>query len=538
MVPRSYYGGAWSADSRSLLLHRARRRRTGRTRCWRHRLGTPVADDVLVLEEPDERFELNVRGDPQRRPGRDLVARAGTPARSGSSTPHDPRAAPRSVGGRRHGVEYHAEHARAAGRHGRAAARHQRRRRRVPAGRSARCPRDADQDHTAWRRVAPGGPGRAARAGRRVRRATSCSAYRAGGGTGCASSPLDDLAGAGTSWCEPASTAGSLDLARNTTVRRRRGHGRATSPTCEPPVWSDVDLRDRRGAPSVHRAARRRATTRTRYVDGAPHLPGAGRHAGAGDARAAPRHPARRHRAGAALRLRRLRVRLTSRSGTPAAAQRCSTAASSSCTPTSAAAARAAGAGGSTAGWRTSSTPSTTTLAVADGLAATAWSTARRIATRGLSAGGLLQGAVFSQRPDRWRAVVAEVPFVDVVTTMFDAVDPADGQRVGRVGRPARAARSSTGCSPTRRTTTCRRPGTRPDLLVTGAVHDPRVHGARAGQVGGGAARDRPGVVAALPVPGRDRRRRPRRPVGPVSATSPTRPRSTPGSSTGFGGRY
>ena len=28
---------------------------------WRHALGTPVADDVLVLEEPDERFELNVR---------------------------------------------------------------------------------------------------------------------------------------------------------------------------------------------------------------------------------------------------------------------------------------------------------------------------------------------------------------------------------------------------------------------------------------------------------------------------------------------
>ena len=36
-----------------------------------------------------------------------------------------------------------------------------------------------------------------------------------------------------------------------------------------------------------------------------------------------------------------------------------------------------------------------------------------RIVSRGLSAGGLLQGAVYSMRPDRWRAVVAEVPFVD-----------------------------------------------------------------------------------------------------------------------------
>ena len=31
---------------------------------------------------------------------------------------------------------------------------------------------------------------------------------------------------------------------------------------------------------------------------------------------------------------------------------------------------------------------------------------------------------MFSQRPDRWRAVVAEVPFVDVVTTMLDASIP------------------------------------------------------------------------------------------------------------------
>ena len=53
--------------------------------------------------------------------------------------------------------------------------------------------------------------------------------------------------------------------------------------------------------------------------------------------------------------------------------------------------------------------------ALADGLV-----DGSRIVTRGLSAGGLLQGAVFSQRPDRWRGVIAEVPFVDVVTTMLD----------------------------------------------------------------------------------------------------------------------
>ena len=63
-------------------------------------------------------------------------------------------------------------------------------------------------------------------------------------------------------------------------------------------------------------------------------------------------------------------------------------------------------------------------IAVADGLAADGLVDPGRIATRGLSAGGLLQGAVFGQRPDRWRAVVAEVPFVDVVTTMFDETTP------------------------------------------------------------------------------------------------------------------
>ena len=113
-------------------------------------------------------------------------------------------------------------------------------------------------------------------------------------------------------------------------------------------------------------------------------------------------------------------------------------------------------------------------FAVADGLADTAASTASRIAARGLSAGGLLQGAVFSQRPDRWRAVVAEVPFVDVVTTMFDASIPLTVNEWDEWGDPRRRGRLRLAA----RLLAVRQPaaaGTRPDLLVTGAVHDPRV---------------------------------------------------------------
>jgi oligopeptidase B len=102
------------------------------------------------------------------------------------------------------------------------------------------------------------------------------------------------------------------------------------------------------------------------------------------------------------------------------------------------------------------------------------WVDRDRIASRGLSAGGLLQGAVFSQAPDVFRAIVAEVPFVDVVTTMLDATVPLTANEWDEWGDPRREGdfRWMLAYSPY---DNLPEPGRRPDLLVTGAVHDPRV---------------------------------------------------------------
>jgi oligopeptidase B len=62
----------------------------------------------------------------------------------------------------------------------------------------------------------------------------------------------------------------------------------------------------------------------------------------------------------------------------------------------------------------------TDTLAVADHLVEQRLAAPDALALRGGSAGGLLVGACITLRPHRWRAAVAEVPFVDVVTTMSD----------------------------------------------------------------------------------------------------------------------
>jgi len=54
----------------------------------------------------------------------------------------------------------------------------------------------------------------------------------------------------------------------------------------------------------------------------------------------------------------------------------------------------------------------------------------------GGSAGGLLMGAVVNMRPDLWHGVVAQVPFVDVVTTMLDDSIPLTTGEYDEWGNP------------------------------------------------------------------------------------------------------
>ncbi len=54
----------------------------------------------------------------------------------------------------------------------------------------------------------------------------------------------------------------------------------------------------------------------------------------------------------------------------------------------------------------------------------------------GGSAGGLLVGAVANMRPDLWKGIVAQVPFVDVLTTMFDESIPLTTGEYDEWGNP------------------------------------------------------------------------------------------------------
>ena len=153
------------------------------------------------------------------------------------------------------------------------------------------------------------------------------------------------------------------------------------------------------------------------------------------------------------------------------------------------------------------------TLAAVEHITAEGWADPRRVAVRGGSAGGLMVGACVTTRPDLFASAVAEVPFVDVVTTMSDPSLPLTANEWEEWGDPRVEpyATYMLGYSPYDNTEAADYPA----LYVTAGLERSPCRLPRAGQVGGQAARGRRRRRPSVAPPDRDGRR-PRRPHRPL----------------------
>ena len=76
-------------------------------------------------------------------------------------------------------------------------------------------------------------------------------------------------------------------------------------------------------------------------------------------------------------------------------------------------------------------------IACAEHLIDSGFTDPSQLVIEGGSAGGLLVGAVTNMRPDLFRAVIADVPFVDVINTMLDDSLPLTTGEYEEWGNPA-----------------------------------------------------------------------------------------------------
>ena len=79
-------------------------------------------------------------------------------------------------------------------------------------------------------------------------------------------------------------------------------------------------------------------------------------------------------------------------------------------------------------------------IAVAEYLEKNGYTSPDKLAIHGASAGGLLIGAVVNQRPDLFRAAIAEVPWVDVLADMSDPSIPLTTLEYTEWGNPNKPA--------------------------------------------------------------------------------------------------
>jgi oligopeptidase B len=114
-------------------------------------------------------------------------------------------------------------------------------------------------------------------------------------------------------------------------------------------------------------------------------------------------------------------------------------------------------------------------------LIAEGWTSPAKLVARGGSAGGLLMGAVANLAPELFRAVVAEVPFVDCLTTILDETLPLTVLEWEEWGNPVedpaiyRVMKSYSPYDNVRSVDDRGRPIRYPDILATAGLSDPRV---------------------------------------------------------------
>jgi oligopeptidase B len=471
IIERSYPGVAWSTDSRYLFylvpdeLNRP-------YQVWRHQLGCGVSADILVFAEADARFEVTLRA--TRSGGLVVLTSASRDTTEVRLIPaDDPQRAPVVVEPRRRGIEYRIDHHRAPGTA-------------VSAGELYLVTNDGAAEFQLM--TAPvAAPGRAnwsqvrCAAGypeRADTRLISCDVVgphllltlRRDGAPLLA---IADTDGAGVREVPAAIPAGSIR------VEHAESYDAGTviiaeESLTEPITWSELDLATGRRRPVKRQEVPGYRPERYRTER---------RHAPAADGSSIPVTLAYLHS--------------TPLDGTApcllygyGAYESCEDPAFGLSLPSLLdrgvvyAIAHVRGGGERGRAWwlqgRLRAKPNTFTdfIAVADWLAGDAARSrplidGRRIVSRGLSAGGLLQGAAYSMAPHRWRAVVAEVPFVDCVNTMLDPGIPLTVNEWDEWGDPRDPGDFA--CLRSYSPYENPPPGRRPDLLVTGAVNDPRV---------------------------------------------------------------